>query len=77
MKIVLVAATVMMMPISASAQFGSNSNNHYNRGYMTPRGTYVQPHYSTNPNATQRDNYGASGNYNPYTGSYGTRAPRW
>jgi hypothetical protein len=36
-------------------------------------GTYV----ATNPNSTQRDNYGATGNVNPYTGAVGTRNPRY
>ncbi|WFU37324.1 hypothetical protein QA640_22800 [Bradyrhizobium sp. CB82] len=35
------------------------------------------PYVSTNPNGTQRDNYGARGNYNPYTGTTGTRTPRY
>jgi hypothetical protein len=43
----------------------------------TSRGTEVQGHYQTNPNNTQRDNYGARGNVNPYTGSVGTRSPQY
>jgi hypothetical protein len=50
---------------------GSNSQNHYNHGYTKQNGTYVAPHYSTNPNRTQRDNYNARGNYNPHNGQYG------
>ena len=30
---------------------------------------------ATNPNDTQRDNYSATGNVNPYTGAVGTRNP--
>ncbi len=56
---------------------GSNSNSHYNGGYTNNHGTYVAPHMSTNPNSTQMDNYGTRGNLNPYTGSYGTRSPRY
>jgi hypothetical protein len=40
-------------------------------------GTYVQPHYQTNPNSTQLDNYGTRPNYNPHNGTYGTQTPRW
>ena len=50
---------------------GSNSQSHYNRGYSRQNGTYVAPHYSTNPNRTQRDNYVAKGNNNPHNGKTG------
>lgn len=41
------------------------------RGSTTRRGTYRTPHYRTSPNHTQRDNYSAKGNLNPYTGRAG------
>jgi hypothetical protein len=50
---------------------GSNSKSHAVRGHTTKNGTYVAPHRSTNPNGTQRDNYGAKGNYNPHNGKTG------
>jgi hypothetical protein len=50
---------------------GSNPNSHAVRGHTTRNGTYVAPHYATNPNQTQRDNYGAKGNYNPHNGKTG------
>ena len=56
---------------------GSNPNSHTTSPYMTNQGTYVQPHSQTNPNNTQMDNYGSRGNFNPNTGSYGTRSPRY
>jgi hypothetical protein len=56
---------------------GSNSSSHYVSPYTTSRGTEVQGHYQTNPNTTQRDNYGARGNVNPYTGAVGTRSPQY
>jgi len=65
---------------SASAQTygtGSNPYSHQTQGYTNRNGTYVQPHQQTNPNSTQRDNYGTKGNYNPYTGKTGTRQPKW
>ncbi len=67
---------------SASAQgygygTGSNPYSHPTQGYTNQYGTYVQPHYQTNPNGTQYDNYGSRGNYNPYTGKTGTRTPKW
>jgi len=50
---------------------------HTSSGYTTNRGTYVQPYVATNPNSTQRDNFSATGNVNPYTGAVGTRNPRY
>lgn len=56
---------------------GSNPSAHYTEGYTRSDGQTVQPHWSTNPNATQADNFNTRGNVNPYTGTYGTRSPRW
>jgi hypothetical protein len=56
---------------------GSNPNSHYVSPYTRSNGTYVGGHYQTNPNGTQLDNYGTRGNLNPYTGTYGTRMPRY
>jgi hypothetical protein len=56
---------------------GSSSQSHQNSGYYNSRGTYVQPHRQTNPNGTQYDNYNSRGNYNPYSGRYGTRTPKY
>lgn len=38
------------------------------RGYHRRDGTYVQPHYRTNPDSNPYNNYGYPGNYNPNTG---------
>ena len=56
---------------------GSNPNSHYVQPHVNSNGTYTQGHYQTNPNNTQLDNYSTRGNYNPYTGQYGTRTPRY
>jgi hypothetical protein len=56
---------------------GSNPNSHYVQPHYNSNGTFTQGHYQTNPNHTQLDNYGTRGNYNPYTGQYGTRTPRY
>jgi hypothetical protein len=70
-----VALLLLASPAFAQYGTGSNPNSHSNGGYTTNRGTYVQPHQSTNPNGTQYDNYGTRGNVNPYTGKAGTRTP--
>ena len=56
---------------------GSNPYANQHQGYTTNQGTYVAPHYQTNPNNTARDNFGTQGNTNPYTGQTGTRRPGW
>jgi hypothetical protein len=47
----------------------------YVRGHTRSDGTYVQPHYRTNPNNSTYDNYSTRGNTNPYTGRAGTVDP--
>lgn len=41
-------------------------------GYTRKDGTYVQPHYRSNPDGTTLNNYSAPGNINPYTGNSGS-----
>lgn len=41
------------------------------RGYYRKDGTYVKPHYRSNPNNTINDNWSTKGNINPYTGKKG------
>lgn len=38
------------------------------RGYYRSDGTYVRPHYRTNPDGNPYNNYSFPGNYNPNTG---------
>jgi hypothetical protein len=80
MKKLILAAALTLAASAASAQYtgtGSNPNSHGVSGYTTNSGTYVAPHQQTNPNGTQRDNYSATGNVNPYTGAVGTRNPKY
>ena len=53
-------------------------------GYTNPRSSYVRPsvtrtgqvrsgHFRTAPNNTDKDNFGTSGNANPFTGKNGTK----
>lgn len=57
-------ALLMAVPAVASA-------DEYVQGYMRQDGTYVQPHYRTEPNEHRYDNYSSQGNTNPYTGQRG------
>ncbi|MEW6606066.1 MAG: hypothetical protein AB1414_01260 [bacterium] len=38
------------------------------KGYYRKDGTYVQPHYRSDPNSNPYDNWSFPGNINPYTG---------
>lgn len=75
------AACLLIWSVGAAqAQYlgtGSNPNSHGVSGYTRSNGTYVQPYTATDPNSTQRDNSGTSGNYNPNTGTFGHRSARY
>jgi hypothetical protein len=81
MKHLIFVAALSLFATAAQAQYlsgtGANPSTHSSSGYTTSRGTYVAPYVATNPNGTQRDNFSTSGNTNPYTGSTGTRTPRY
>ncbi|OCK57134.1 hypothetical protein LMTR3_35835 [Bradyrhizobium sp. LMTR 3] len=65
---------------AAQAQYlgtGPNPNSHSVSGHTRSNGTYLQPYTATNPNSTQRDNYGTSGNYNRNNGTFGHRSARY
>lgn len=54
-----------------------SSDFHEVRGYTKKDGTYVPPHFRTNPNSTMRDNWSSSGNFNPFTGKKGYVTPKY
>src|SRR4051794_7354407 len=56
---------------------GSNPSSHTVAPYVNTHGTYVGGSHATHPNATQTDNFSATGNVNPYTGAVGTHRPRY
>ncbi|WP_158667815.1 hypothetical protein [Bradyrhizobium guangdongense] len=80
MKTIAFAAAFALAATTAEAQYlsgtGSNPSPHTSSGYTRSNGTYVAPYVATNPNGTQRDNFGSTGNVNPYTGATGHRTPR-
>jgi hypothetical protein len=57
-----------------SYSYGTNSSVRYQSGYTKDNGTYVEPHYKTNSNSTNWDNFSTKDNYNPYNGNTGSRA---
>lgn len=42
-------------------------------GYYKKDGTYVQPHYRSDPDSTPNNNWSTQGNTNPHTGQEGTK----
>jgi hypothetical protein len=87
MRIVFACALVIASVGTASAQYlgagaglsgtGSNPSSHSVSPYVNSNGAYVAGHNATNPNNTQRDNFGTRGNVNPNTGAIGTRGVRY
>lgn len=51
--------------------------DNYVRGHIRRDGTYVQPHFKSEPNNTNLDNYSTRGNVNPYTGDRGYEQPQY
>ena len=47
----------------------------YIRGYARKDGTYVKPHYRSDPDGNPYNNYSYPGNTNPYTGKRATGDP--
>jgi hypothetical protein len=43
------------------------------RGYYRSNGTYVQPHYRSDPDGNVGNNWSTDRNVNPYTGAIGTK----
>lgn len=79
MNFIAASLALVLSFVAASDAFarsgsrGGYSGSHSVKGYTTKNGSYVAPHYRTNPNATRYDNWSTKGNVNPYTGRYGTK----
>lgn len=70
---ILLAATAQAKGSHGGGHARSSTGVHWTTGHTTKTGTYVQGHYSTNPNGTRNDNFSTRGNTNPYTGEAGTK----
>lgn len=70
----LLIGAAVALPVQAKGNSRSGGN-HSVRGHVKSDGTYVSPHYATNPNNTQRDNWSSKPNVNPYTGKEGVKEP--
>ncbi len=73
-KTILLAGAVLAM---LAADVATAMADQYVRGYFRRDGTYVQPHYRSDPDGNFWNNYSAYGNVNPYTGKRGYKRPSY
>jgi hypothetical protein len=66
MRTILLLLLTLFLADSALAQV-------HVRGYFRKDGTYVRPHYRSNPDGNFYNNWSTKGNVNPYTGEPGTK----
>ena len=71
MKPVLTIFTLLIILSANSISIADVQVN----GYYKKDGTYVQPHYRSDPNSTPDDNWSTKGNVNPYTNKPGYIEP--
>ena len=64
--------TLIAIALFAASIVGAMAQVHVT-GYYRKDGTYVEPHWRSNPNSTTSDNWSTRGNANPYAGEVGTR----
>ncbi len=76
MKVIFSFLAILYFLLSTSLVLAQTNPKHtYIKGYTRKDGTYVQGHYRTVRNSTNRDNFSTKGNYNPYTGQAGWVQP--
>jgi len=61
----------LLLALSVVSSFGQV----YVSGCHKKNGTFVQPHYRSNPDGNSYNNWSTKGNMNPYTGKVGTKNP--
>ena len=75
MNILKIVLLIFYLFINTLIYSQVNPNYHQVEGYYRSNGTYVKPHYKTNPNSTNIDNYTTKPNINPHTGKKGYIEP--
>ena len=63
-RLFTIALSWVLLLSAASVAFADQ----YIRGYSRRDGTYVQPHWRSEPDSNPYNNYSYPGNINPYTG---------
>ena len=64
---IFVVATIVLVATAVA-----NADVHV-RGYYRDNGTYVQPHYRSDPDGNRSNNWSTYPNVNPHTGKVGTK----
>lgn len=70
----LIYVTVLFITKSSFCQ--TNPSHTYQNGYVKKDGKYVNGHYKTTKNKTEKDNFVSKPNYNPYNGKKGYKKSR-
>ena len=71
-RLIILAVALMVITSFLTVSFAEAGRV---RGYYRQDGTYVQPHYRTNPDGNPYNNYSLPGNYNPNTGRITPKNP--
>ena len=69
MRIIISLLGLLIFTFCANAAF---ADVHVD-GYYRKDGTYVQPHYRSDPDGNPNNNWSTQGNTNPHTGQEGTK----
>lgn len=67
------SAIITLLAVLAMSSNAFAQGYHYVRPHVRSNGTYVQPHYQTNPDRSFNNNWSTQGNVNPFTGREGYR----
>ncbi len=68
--------SLMIIVLALAVIFGAaviSEADVYVRGYTRSSGTYVAPHYRSNPDSSLSNNWSTYPNINPHTGKRGSR----
>lgn len=66
---------ILFLGLFAGTTFAFSQSVRLQNGYYRPStGTYIAPHYKTESNKTNLDNFSTKGNVNYSTGTNGTKA---
>ena len=71
--IMLMGAALALLAADAATALADQ----YVHGYYRRDGTWVRPHYRSDPDGYFWNNYSAYGNVNPYTGERGYKRPSY
>ncbi len=67
---------IIFFLLSKAITSQTNPNHTYQNGYVKKNGKYVDGHYKTGKNKTEKDNFVSKPNTNPYNGKRGYKKPK-